>query len=401
MSITISDEVAYVILLFGLFIVPRILQRFGIPTAITGFALGAGAGMGFGLFAGDPTVSLLAALGIASLFLFAGLEVDFRELRRNIAVLLQHVLIQLTMLGGVAYFIQLLFGLEWRPAVLVALALVTPSAGFILDSLSALGSSPQESSWIRSKVIAVEIIALAVLFVDLRSETAMELTLSCAALLALIAVLPFAFRVFARLIVPYAPKSDFAFLIIVAVTCALITKALGVYYLVGAFLVGVVAQRFRAQMAATENEKMLHAVEALASLFVPFYFFYAGLQLRATDFSWMALLVGLGFLAAIVPLRLFSVGSHRHLALGESRRHGMRVAIPMLPTLVFTLVIAGILRAEFAISSMIYGGLVIYAVVTTMLPSLLHRAPPPEFDHLTARSMVLAPHQPDSVKPNE
>jgi len=69
-ALDLTSEIAYIALLFGLFIVPRIIQRFGIPAAITAFALGAGASLGFGLFRGDDTVALLATLGIVSLFLF-------------------------------------------------------------------------------------------------------------------------------------------------------------------------------------------------------------------------------------------------------------------------------------------------------------------------------------------
>ena len=52
----------------------------------------------------------------------------------------------------------------------------------------------------------------------------------------------------------------------------------------------------------------------------------------------------------------------------------------MLPTLVFTLVIAEILRSEFAIAPMIYGGLIVYTMLNTVLPGVLLDAPVPEFD---------------------
>lgn len=72
-----TQEVMYVILLFALFVLPRMMARLRIPTAITGFGLGVVAGMGFGLFTHDPTIELLSTFGIVSLFLFAGLDVDF------------------------------------------------------------------------------------------------------------------------------------------------------------------------------------------------------------------------------------------------------------------------------------------------------------------------------------
>ena len=93
----------------------------------------------------------------------------------------------------------------------------------------------------------------------------------------MIGLLPVLFHLFAARIVPHAPKSEFAFLILVAVVCAFVTRELGVYYLVGALVVGMAAQRFRVHLPAMASENMPHAVESFASLFVPFCFFHAGL----------------------------------------------------------------------------------------------------------------------------
>lgn len=49
-------ELRYVLLLFALFVVPRLLQRFRIAPALTSLALGAASAMSLGLFVGDPTV---------------------------------------------------------------------------------------------------------------------------------------------------------------------------------------------------------------------------------------------------------------------------------------------------------------------------------------------------------
>jgi thiol:disulfide interchange protein len=69
----LPPELDYVLLLFALFVLPRVLQRYGVPPAITSVALGAITGIVFGLFVSDATVRLLATLGIVALFLFAGL----------------------------------------------------------------------------------------------------------------------------------------------------------------------------------------------------------------------------------------------------------------------------------------------------------------------------------------
>lgn len=382
-----SPQVAYIGVLFGLFVVPRLMQRARIPAAITSVALGAAAGPGLNLFPEDAVIALFSTLGIVSLFLFAGLEADTAELRTEKRIIAEHLAVRLAALGLGAFAVSIAFPLDVRPAVLVALAVLTPSTGFILDSLPQLGLPAATAFWVRAKAIATELVALAALFFTLQSATAVRLVLATAALVLLVVLLPIAFRAFARFIVPYAPNSEFAFLLMVSVVCAFATKKLGVYYLVGAFVVGMVAQRFREELPAMASEKMLDAIEAFASIFVPFYFFHAGLVLRRGDFTFGALLVGVALLGLGVPLRLALVAFHRKLRLGESFRESLRVGIPMTPTLVFTLVVAEILRERFDASPHIIGGLVVYALGSTLIPSFALRLPPPEFETPEAPSL--------------
>jgi Kef-type K+ transport system membrane component KefB len=399
----LSGELTYVLLLFGLFVLPRFLQRYRIPSAITSLGLGATLGMGFGLFVHDPTVELLSTFGIVSLFLFAGLDAEVDELRREGKVLVEHLLIRLALLGGAAWAVSRVLGLAPRPAVLVALALLTPSAGFILESLDRLDVSERERFWIRSKAVASELVALGVLFVTLQSTSATTLGVSALALVAMIVLLPLLFEAFARRIVPHAPKSEFAFLVMLAVACAYATRELGVYYLVGAFVVGMAAQEFRERLPALASEKMLDAVEAFASLFVPFYFLHAGLPLRREDFGLDALLAGAAFLLTALPLRVAVTAAHRRLRLGETLAGGVRVGVSILPTLVFTLVLAQILRERFAVPRAVFGGLIVYAVANTLIPGLLLKLPPPQFEephaHELPRDQAAAVGYPAAVAP--
>jgi len=256
-------ELDYILLLFALFVVPRFLQRYRLPSAVTSVALGMLAGMGLGLFLQDRTVGLMATLGIVSLFLFLGLDVDFPQLRSEAPVLVQHMAIGVGALAGVATLVHYAVGLDWRPSLLTALALLTPSTGFILDSLASLDLTDGERFWVKTKAVATELVALAVLFVTLQSTTARSLATSTLLLVVMIMVLPLAFRLFAVRIVPFAPKSEFAFLLMVAVLCAFVTRWLGVYYLVGAFVVGITAQRFREHLPAFASEQQLHAVQTV------------------------------------------------------------------------------------------------------------------------------------------
>jgi Kef-type K+ transport system membrane component KefB len=376
----LPPELDYVILLFALFVVPRMLQRYRLPAAVTSVGLGLAAGAGLGLFHGDATVSLLATLGIVALFLFAGLEVDYVELRREAKVLVQHLGIGAAALIATSVAVYASLDLPLRPAVLVALALLTPSTGFILDSLPSLGVSDAERFWIKSKAIGTELVALAVMFVTLQSTSTSRLSLSALALAAMVLLLPVLFRWFTVRILPYAPKSEFAFLLMLAVLCAFVTRRLGVYYLVGAFVVGTAAQAFRRQQPGMESDRTLHAVELFATFFVPFYFFNAGLHLRREDFGPGALLVGAAFLGVMVPLRIVLVALHRRLALGESWQAGARIGVAMLPTLVFTIVIAEILRDIFLVPPAVFGGLILYTLVNTLIPGFALRLPATDLD---------------------
>jgi len=376
----LTPDIGLVILFFLLFVFPRFLQRLGLPSALTALVLGILVGQFTGLFVDDPTVKLLSTLGIVALFLFAGLDVETHELREQAPALIEHTLVRVVLVGVVAWAARWGFGMDLRAALLVSLALLTPSTGFILDSLGGWGLSQQERFWVRSKAIATELVALAILFGAVQSTSLERLTGSAIALVAMMVVLPVIFRWFAAVVVPHAPKSEFGLLMTVAAACALITRALGVYYLVGAFVVGMAARRFRSALPSMASVQMLGSVESFASLFVPFYFFYAGLSLPATTFELASVTTGLLFAVVLIPLRLLTVSGHRRLRFGEGMRDSLRVGVSMIPTTVFTLVIVEILRTSFEVPPHVRGGLVVYAIITTLTPSIWLRRPGPSFE---------------------
>jgi undecaprenyl pyrophosphate phosphatase UppP len=82
----------------------------------------------------------------------------------------------------------------------------------------------------------------------------------------------------------------------------------------------------------------------------------------------------------IVPLRLALVALHRKLRLGEAMRQSMRIGVAVLPTTVFALVIVDILRDRFEAPPYLLGALVIYAVVTTVVPAMFFRTPTAEYE---------------------
>ena len=134
----------YLTVVFGLLVIPRALQRFRLPAPLTCFAFGIIVAGFFKPLATDSVISYLSTLGIASLFLFAGLEVDLAELRRQLASLAGHFALRALVLVACARIVAVYLHLGWQVDWLVALAVLTPSTGFILDMLPHSGLDHQE-----------------------------------------------------------------------------------------------------------------------------------------------------------------------------------------------------------------------------------------------------------------
>lgn len=367
----LSGELIYILLIFGLLVVPRALQRYKVPAPLTCFAFGMLAALGLGASGHDGTLGLMATLGISSLFLFAGLEIDLAGLRRGLGALIVHLVLRTAVLAGAAWLAIVLFGMDWRTGALLALALLTPSTGFILESLGRLGLDEQERFWVTTKAIGGEMLALVILFVVLQSSTVLHLIGSSLALGLMMVLLPLLFIGLGRLVMPFAPGSEFSLLVMVGLLAAYLTKELGVYYLVGAFIAGLVARRLHERLPALASNENLHAVRLFASFFVPFYFFYRGMNVPGGALQWQSLLIGLLFTVVFVPGRIGLLWLQRRAMMRqESGISSLRVALALTPTLIFTLVIAGILRERYGLPDEWYGGLLVYAALNTMLPSL-------------------------------
>lgn len=390
----LTNEVVFLLLIFGLMVIPRAVQRFRIPAPLTAFAFGMLAASLFAAEGQRDTLALMATLGISSLFLFAGLEIDFESLKRGRWPLAGHLAARSVTITAASYVAEVYFATPWQVGALLALAVVTPSTGFILDTLSALGLSEEERYWVKLKAIGGELLALVVLFVVLQSSSLLHLTGSTFALAAMIVGIPVLFIALGRFVAPYAPGSEFSLLVMVGLISAYFTYKLGVYYLVGAFITGVTARLLRQRMPRLASDENLHAIHMFASFFVPFYFFYKGMSVPTGALSREALYLG-GLLTVIaLPLRMGAIWLQRRFIKNESPLGSLRVATALTPTLIFTLVLATILRERFQISDALYGALLIYAGVSTILPSLV-LARPVDFNLLTQ-----APPEPTAPLPH-
>src|SRR3546814_6290664 len=104
----------------------------------------------------------------------------------------------------------------------------------------------------------------------------MQLGVSTLVMLGMLVGLPMLFIAFGRWIVPHAPGSEFSLLVMVGFLAAFITYKLGVYYLVGAFIAGLIARLLRIRMPRLASNDNIQALRLFATFFVPFYFLHAG-----------------------------------------------------------------------------------------------------------------------------
>lgn len=369
-----SDELIYVLLICALLSVPRALQRYRIPEQLTCFAFGIGLALTWSRAQHhNDSVYLLAGLGISTLFLYAGLEVDIAQLRRGAGQLLFYLTLRCLMLVLLAWLGWQFLGLPWQQAMLLALALLTSSTGFIVDSLDRFEMREADRFWATNEAMTGELLALAVMFLTLNASDPAELGVASLTLVALVAFIPVVYAALGRWVVPHAPGSEFSLLVMVSFAAAYITDRLGTEYLLGAFVAGLLARTLRSRVPALSSDDTMHGVKLFSSFFVPFYFFANGARVPLGALTWQALLVGLGLTAILLPARFGAVWVQRRWLFGDGAGSSLRVSIALLPTLIFTLVLATILYKRFAIPDRLFGGLLLYAFLNTLLPSLVLR----------------------------
>lgn len=361
----------YLATIFGLLVIPRALQRFRLPAPLTCFAFGIAVSLLFKSQAGDRVTAVVATLGIASLFLLAGLEVDLVEIRKQLPRLMGHLGIRAIFLVGAGWLAIRYLHMPWPPAALLGLGLFTPSTGFILDTLPHSGLEAGEQTEVAISAIAGEIAALVVLFFVSHADSLRSLAISSAILALLIVLTPFVFLALGKYVVPFAPGSEFSLLLMVGIICAVFTEAIGVHVLIGAFVAGLVAGLLSKRLTTLASHENLNAVRLFASFFVPFYFFHEGLNVPSDALVVKALLYGVALAILVIPIRVGKNWLECRYFSRRSAAGGFRVAVALTPTLIFTLVIAGILHESFHIDDALYGGLLVYAAISTMLPSLI------------------------------
>ena len=375
-SVSVDPYLGLLGLITLLFFLPKLLVRLGIPSPVTEMGLGVAVGpLGLALVEPSNLLTTLSGLGISSMFLFAGVEVGVRELLKRRRRILEHSLLQVGLFAVAAWIGMAAFGLSLPVAVLVAAAVLSSSAAFIIPALDALGFGEELNTWIKQKAITTELIAILTVLAFSNADSSQDTLRSVGAIVLLIGLVPLAFWTFHRTILRWAPRTEFSFMMIVALLAAYVSDHVGVHYLVGAFVVGLIARRYlrwceHLGESTTTIESALDAFRFFASFLMPFFFFVAGLHLPASTLGGRPLLMALALVGVTVPLRIGLTTLHRRLSLREPWSRSWNVALLLTPTTVFSVAAAEILRERFDVDPNLTGALVLYGALTSLAPLL-------------------------------
>ncbi len=385
----LSMEYQYLIIVSTLLLLPKLLLRFHIPAGISALIIGCICINLLGWFKDDQMIITLARLGITSLFVFAGMEIELESLKKNFKPLSGYLLKSLGLIIGTAIGIYLLFSLSFQVSLIIAIAIFTPSAGFILSSLKHYDLKEEEIFWIKLKAISKEVAAILTLFVALQLDDIPSLLKTKVIFIALMLVLPHLFKFYLKFIAPYAPKTEVSWLVIIAFVTGVLTKKLGTHYLVGAFATGIIAGQFNHFINSEHSKRIENSLSAFYNIFVPFYFFSAGLIITKEFFVLEGLLYGLGLIILFIPIRIYSVVLSIKYFITDFWEDRFKISISLMPTLIFGLVIVGILKDRFNVSPSILSGIVLYTLAASILPAIyFDKMPAEDYDLSRAKNQV-------------
>lgn len=374
----LSLEYQYLIALSLVLLVPKLLLRFHIPAGVSALVLGCVSVNILGWFKDDQLILTLARLGITSLFVFAGMEIEINSLKKNFKPLAGYIIQSLALIIGTAIGILFVFSLTFQVSLIIAIAIYTPSAGFILSSLKHYELSDEEVFWIKLKAISKEVAAILTLFVALQLDDIPALLKTKVIFIVLLFILPHLFKLYLKFIAPYAPKTEVSFLVIVAFLTGVLTKKLGTHYLVGAFATGVIAGQFNHFFNSEHSQRIENSLSAFYSIFVPFYFFSAGLIITKDFFITDGLMYGVGLILIFIPLRIFTVVLSIKYFIKNFWDDRLKISVSLVPNLIFGLVIIGILKDRFEVRTEILSGLAIYTLFSSIIPAVFFPKMPPE-----------------------
>ncbi len=366
-------EIGVFILLLGvLFLIPKLVKKLDVPEQITEIFLGLLLGQFFlGVISEQPIVEVMGTIGIITLFFVAGFEVNVRSIMRKKKTLLENGMLHVFLITAIAGII-LLTGKNMTTSFMIGIALVTPSAGFILSAVRSLQLHSYVVEWIETKVISAEILSLLLLLVITNLTQPTKLLIVITGFIVICFLLPSILEFFfLHVLGKTNMQADTFFIFVIAVSLAFATHIIGVHYIIGAFIVGLIirwANESKHNKTSLNEERVLTTFSSFTTIFVPFYFFSVGLMITRDMISWKNIFLAIALFGVVITIKIFSSFIHRRLTLRESFKASTMVALLTAPTLLFTFVTAEILYTAKSISESIYGILIIYGLLTAGIP---------------------------------
>ncbi len=368
---SLSGELKYLAIFSAVLILPHILLKLKIPSGISALLLG----ISFVII--DPAIKtdqlfvFLSQLGITSLFVFSGLEVDFKEFAEHKNYFLKYLTKTVLLLAIITVALYDFLNLDPQASFLLALGIFTPSAGFIINSLHSYKIGTDMEYWVKSKAISKEVIAIIFMFFAMQSGDLKKMVISTCFFIILFLILPKVFKIFFKYISPLTPNLEVPFLVSLSLIAGVLSKAMGAYYLVGAFAVGLIGASFKKDIFKEDEEVVFKSLSSFFTVFLPFYFFMAGTKLSFSGFDKEAITLGLLFVLIFVPIRMMATNTSLRIMLSHVKTHPYSISLSLMPTLIFGLVIAGVLKERSLAQEYIVYGLIFYTLITSLLPTVV------------------------------
>lgn len=372
--------IKFLLIISVLFFLPKVINKaYKIPYSLTEVILGIVLGLTLPFFFFvDDMLKIFAAIGIIMIFVQYGMGVDTSFIVKKRRFFIEYLVLNFLLFLIIGVIIKEMLGLSDPVSFLISLALITPSTGYILFAVKDFNED--DKRWIEGMAMVGEIIAilLMALLINITNLIALFITLIAIGLLLFLLpkILEFLFKkVFSKLV-----GTEFSFIFIVALVSAFVTEFIGLHFLIGAFIAGLVSRRFISDIAKDPAYKHVTNYKAkqinegfsfFAATFAPFYFFSAGLKMNKELFSLSNFGVAIALVIIIGLVKIYLIKFHRKISLKEKGNRSLRMGIMLLPTLVFTFIIADILSNEFNVGKNLFGTLMIYGVLSSMLPVLI------------------------------
>ncbi|MSQ43524.1 MAG: cation:proton antiporter [Chloroflexi bacterium] len=383
-------------ILAGVMLGPHVLGWIGVPSA--GFTLAFGGDETTSGYAFDLVTGTIAELGVVILLFHVGLQTRLSDLTRTGTRAALVAIAGVVVPFGLGFSFMATVQESALVSVFTATVLVATSVGVTARVLRDIGAiALPESRVILGAAVIDDVLGMVVLtIVGAMAGTGGGLSLSPDALIRIGVVLvqTAAFIVFVvgvgrRMIGRYSvhleglrtPGAPFTVAIGIALALAVLSSALGLAAVVGAFLAGMILAEAR------ERYQLEAQVLPLSQLFVPIFFVATGAQMDPMVLSngSTALLAGaLTGLAIVGKVIGGAVGAAGMRTAVGTRRTMAIIGIGMVPRGEVGLVVAGIGHVQGILNDTTFSALIVMTLVTTLLA-------PPALRAILANDPRLAP----------